>query len=61
MNMNFCPLCGSSELDEKEYRNDGNGLDVIILSQIYHCNNCKNDFRQVQKYHLKSTEWIIEK
>lgn len=60
MNMNFCPLCGSGELDEKEYQNDGNGLDVIILSQIYHCNDCHNDFKQIQEYKLKETKWIID-
>ena len=61
MNMNFCPLCGSAELEEGDYQNDGNGMDVILLSQMYHCNNCKNNFKQIQEYKLKETKWIIDR
>ena len=61
MNMNFCPICGSVNLDEGDYENNGDGMDIIYLSKIYHCENCKNTFKEVQEYRLKETKLILEK
>jgi len=59
MGLNYCPLCGSNEIDEYDFGNDSNGEDVVIFTTHYKCPQCHNKFYQEERYVLKNVSWEV--